>query len=149
MKIKINRWGNSHGIRIPSSLLEHLNVASGEEVDVKITERGIELLKSAPSLEHAKNVVEEAIAGILESTAPVQTVENPYAETDTGYLVVTLNPCKPIIREVPKETLGAYITLVDAKEVARQAIQKAIAEANDSLTELRQLGIDNISYITL
>lgn len=104
---------------------------------------GTTLLKSA------EKMAEEAIDDILKSTAPVRIVEDPYSETDVGYLVVTLNPCRPLIREVPKGTPGSYKTLVDAKEAARQAVQGAIEEANASLQEIRQLGIDDIGFISL
>lgn len=68
---------------------------------------------------------------------------------NVDYVVVAINPCSPLIREVTKGTPHAYSTLADAKEAARQIIQSSIAEAQKSLSELRQLGIDNISYIAL
>ena len=149
MKVKVSEWGNSQGIRITGPMLEHLNVAPGEELNVKITEEGIELIKNAPLLDQAKAMMNEAVAQVLEETAPVTPVEDPYAESDIGYIVIAANPAKPVIREVPKDTVNAYTTLADAKEAARQIIQATIAEAKESLMELRQLGIDNISYISL
>ncbi|WP_250461084.1 hypothetical protein [Microbulbifer litoralis] len=103
----------------------------------------------SPLLKSAEKMVEKAIDDVLRSTAAVRIVEDPYSETDVGYLVVTLNPCRPLIREVRKGTPGSYKTLVDAKEAARQAVQGAIAEANTALQEIRQLGIDDIDYISL
>ena len=36
MLSKIQKWGNSQGIRIPKSLLENSNIQIGEEVDITI-----------------------------------------------------------------------------------------------------------------
>ncbi len=149
MKTKINEWGNSHGIRLTRPMLDHLNVAPGDELAIKLTDKGVEILKNTYSQEYVRIVVQEAIDGLQAASEPVQTVDDPYAESDIGYLLISINPCKPVLREVPRETLGAYRTLTDAKEAARQILQKAIAEARASLTELRQTGIENISYITL
>lgn len=149
MKVKVSEWGNSQGVRITGPMLEHLNVTPGEELNVKITGKGIELMMNAPLLDQAKALMEEAVTKILEESAPVTPVEDPYAESDIGYIVVAVNLGRPVIREVPKDTINAYTTLADAKEAARQIIQATIAEAKESLIQLRQLGIDNISYIVL
>ena len=65
------------------------------------------------------------------------------------YVVIDIDPCSPLIREVPKGTANSFSTLADAKEAARQKIQLSIAKAQKSLAELRQLGIDSITYIDL
>jgi len=149
MKAKVSEWGNSQGIRITGPMLDHLNIASGDEIDIRFTDKGIEIVKSTYSQEYVRAIAQDAIDGILATTEPVKTVKDPYAESDIGYLVVTINPCKPIVREVPKETPGAYKTLTDAKEAARQVLQSTIADAKVSLTELRQTGVPNITYIAL
>ena len=149
MKTKVSEWGNSHGIRITGPMLEHLNVAPGDEIDIRLTDNGIEIMKNTHSQEYVRAVTQEAVDGLLATSEPVQTVDDPYAESDIGYLVITINPCKPILREVPKETPGAYRTLIEAKEAARQVLQNAIADARASLTELRQIGVENITYISL
>ena len=149
MKSKVTEWGNSHGIRITSAMMDHLNVSSGENVDINITDQGIEIIKNDPSIEYIKAVDQEVLDAIIEKTDSVKQVNDPYVELDVGYLIIAINPCKPIIREVPKGTPDSSPTLADAKEVARQILQTAIAEAKDSLSELRQLGIDNISYVAL
>ncbi len=149
MKTKVSKWGNSQGIRITGLLLDHLNVTPGDEIDIKLTEKGAEIMKNTRSQEYVRAIAQETIDGILATTESVKTIDDPYAESDIGYLVITINPCKPILREVPKETPGAYQTLTDAKEAARQVLQNAIAEAKSSLAELRQVGVENITYIAL
>ena len=149
MKAKINDWGNSHGLRITAPMLDHLKVTSGEEVDIKLTDKGIEIIKKAPTIEYAETATQQAIDEVLAGTTPVQLVTDPYAESEVGYLVITIIPSKPIIREVPKDTLHCYPTLADAKESARQAIQTTIAEAQASMTEIRQIGVEKIGYISL
>jgi antitoxin component of MazEF toxin-antitoxin module len=149
MKSKVSAWGNSHGIRMTAPVLEHLNVAPGDELDFKLTDKGIEILKNIHSEEYVRSVAEEVINEQIEKSEPVKTVDDPYAESDVGYLLIKINPCKPVIREVSKDTPGAYHTLIDAKEAARQVIQNAIADAKESLNELRQIGVQNITYIAL
>ncbi len=109
----------------------------------------IEVVKNEQSIKYIQNITQEVLDKIIDATKPVKLVNDPYAESDVGYLVIAINPCKPIIREVPKGTADSYSTLTDAKEAARQILQSAITEARESLSELRQLGIDNISYIAL
>jgi len=149
MKTRIAEWGNSHGIRMTAPMLDHLNVEPGVELNIKLTDKGIEILKNTYSQEYVTTVAQETIDGLLATSEPVKTVDDPYAESDIGYLVITVNPCKPVLREVPLETPGCYKTLTDAKEAARQVIQNAIADAKESLTELRQVGVENITYIAL
>ena len=36
MKLKINKWGASAGLRLPKTLLELLNVQIGDELDVVV-----------------------------------------------------------------------------------------------------------------
>ena len=38
MLSKIQKWGNSQGIRIPKNLLENSNIKIGEEVDISFEE---------------------------------------------------------------------------------------------------------------
>lgn len=122
---------------------------SGDMPGLRLTEKGIEIMKNIHSEDYVKSIARDAINGMLEISKPVKVVDDPYAETETAYLVIAVNPCKPILREVPKETPGAYHTLVDAREAARQLIQNAVADAKQSLAELRQVGVEKIAYITL
>ena len=149
MKSKVSEWGNSHGVRITSAMMEHLNIQPGEEVELNLNNKGIEILKKKLSVDDLKNLSDKVFNSVIEQTNPVNIVEDPYAESDVAYIVVDVNPCAPTIREVPKGTEGAFTTLTDAKEAARQVLQASIAEAQKSLTELRQLGINNITYISL
>lgn len=149
MKSKITEWGNSHGIRITSAMMDHLNIQAGEEVDIILTGKGIEIVKNDCSVDYLKSVAQQILDTVMDRTMSVKTVADPYAATGVFYWVVDINPCAPLIREVPLGTQGAYSTLADAKEGARQILQKSIADAQKSLSELRQLGIDNISYIAL
>lgn len=41
MLSKIQKWGNSQGIRIPKNLLENSNIKVGEEVDITVKEGNI------------------------------------------------------------------------------------------------------------
>ncbi len=149
MKMKVSPWGNSQGIRITGPLLDHLNVTPGAELIINLTDKGLEIMKNTLSQDYAKEVAKEVIDGILATSEPVKTVNDPEAEWEVGYLVVATNPSQPMLREVPKDTPGAYRTLAEAKEVARQGLKNVIAEAKESLTELRQVGIEKITYISL
>ncbi len=149
MKSKVSEWGNSHGVRITSAMMEHLSIQAGEELELNLTDKGIEILKNKPSVDDLKTISEDILNTVLEQTSPVSIVEDPYSESDIAYLVVDINPCTPMIREVSMGTKGAFSTLADAKEAARQILQASIAEAQKSLSELRQLGINNINYISL
>ena len=148
MKSKVAVWGNSHAVRVTSAMMDHLSIEPGEEIEIKLTSKGIEIVKNQ-SIGFAKAVSKEVLDSLISTSEPVKVVDDPYAVTDVGYLVIDINPCKPLIREVTKDTQGSFSTLADAKEAARQVLQSAIGDANKSLAELRQLGIDNISYITL
>jgi antitoxin component of MazEF toxin-antitoxin module len=149
MKLKVSEWGNSHGLRITSAVLEHLNIKAGDEIEVALTDKGMEVSKNSPNIDYLNSVKADVINTILAQSKPVSLVEEPYRETRIAYIVVAIDPCSPIIREVPIGTPNTHATLADAKEAARQIIQSAIAEAKTSLSNLRQLGIDDISYITL
>lgn len=130
-------------------MLDHLNVKSGVELNIKLTDKGVEIMKNTHSQEYVTTVAQETIDGLLATSEPVKTVDDPYTESGIGYLVIAVNPCKPVLREVPLSTPGCYKTLTDAKEAARQIIQNAIADAKEALTELRQVGIENITYVAL
>lgn len=46
MKLKINKWGTSAGIRLPKPLLELLKVNVGDKLDVVINDNKMTLTKS-------------------------------------------------------------------------------------------------------
>ena len=116
-------------IRITTPIMDHLNVSPGDELNLRLTDKGIEILKSSNSGEYVKTVAQDAIDAMIETTEAVNTVDDPYAESEVGYLLISINPLKPILREVSKQTPGAYLTLTDAKEAARRVLQTAITDA--------------------
>lgn len=149
MKLKVSEWGNSHGVRITSAMMEHLKIQAGDEVEINLTSKGIEIIKNDRSLDYLASVKQDILESLQSQTSPVTQVEDPYSETSVAYIVIDIDPCNPLIREVPIGTENSFSTLADAKEAARQKIQSSITKAQKSLTELRQLGIDNITYIAL
>lgn len=68
---KVQRWGNSLGIRIPQQVAENLGIAHGSMMEMKSNHQQIILkpMKSKPSLE-------ELVSKITE--------ENRHAEIDFG-----------------------------------------------------------------
>src|SRR5437016_1484322 len=149
MKLKVSEWGNSHGFRISSAIMEHLQVQAGDEIEIHLTAKGIEIAKSELSLDYLRSVKKEVLETILAQTSAIKQVDNPYSETEIAYMVIDVDAFSPVIREVPKGTANSFATLADAKEAARQSIQSSINEAQRSLVNLRQLGVDKISYISL
>ncbi len=149
MKAKLSSWGNSQGIRLPSSITDHLNAKAGDELNFKITENGVELLKKSDTEQSIINLTKEIIESKVAKSKPVSIATDPYAEGDINYIVISVDPCKPIIREVAKGSKNAYLTLVDAKEAARGIIQGAINNAKESLTDLRQVGVEKINFIQM
>ncbi len=149
MKLKVTEWGNSHGIRITSAMMEHLNIDAGDNIQMNFTDKGVEIVKNNQSLSYLEEVKASLLESIYAQSAPVVPVDDPYKEADIAYIVIAINPSSPEIRQVPKDTENAFYTLADAKEAARQYIQTSINEAEKSLSELRQVGIANISYISL
>lgn len=129
--------------------MEHVNSRPGEEGEFDSTRSDVDILNYKASSDYVKAVVRDAMSKILSQTNPVKLVEDPYLESGVAYLVVDINPCAPMIREVPVGTQGAFSTLADAKEAARQILQTSIAEAQKSLSELRQVGVEEIHYISL
>lgn len=46
MKLKINKWGASAGLRLPKALLELLDVQIGDELDVVVNGKTMTLTKA-------------------------------------------------------------------------------------------------------
>lgn len=42
--MKLNRWGNSMGIRLPTNIVETANLKAGDEMSVRVLDRGDILL---------------------------------------------------------------------------------------------------------
>jgi antitoxin MazE len=58
MVVKIQRWGNSQGLRLAKHVLDDAGIAVGDEVEVVVGEREIRLVKKA----RPKFVLEELVA---------------------------------------------------------------------------------------
>jgi hypothetical protein len=92
----------------------------------------------------------DELARLVEQSTPVlNIVADPSEPSNCKYIVVVLDPRAPLIREVPVATENAFETLSDAKCAAREIICDSINIAQNSLVELRQLGINEIVYIKL
>lgn len=48
MKLSIQKWGNSAAVRLPAALLEHLGIATGDQLDVHIRPDGLMLKPARP-----------------------------------------------------------------------------------------------------
>ncbi|VAW42352.1 hypothetical protein MNBD_GAMMA01-1116 [hydrothermal vent metagenome] len=116
---------------------------------VKLTKRGIELMKCTNMLNVYKKLSSQILDDLITQSSPVKIVNDPNSETDNNYIVISINPSAPIIREVPKDYEGSYRTLAQAKQASREIIQKSIEDAKQSLVELRQVGLNTIRYINL
>lgn len=69
--VKIQKWGNSLGIRIPGPFAEQLNIHEGSEVDMLLLEKEIVIRRSS-----RKPTLEELLAKI--------TPENKHHEANFG-----------------------------------------------------------------
>ena len=149
MKSKVTVLGNSHGVRMSSTMMQHLKAKAGDDIEIKFTSSGIEISNNNTSMDYLSAVTKDVLDATLAQTHAVNLVKDPYSASEVAYLVIAINTCTPLIREVPLGTKGSYTTLANAKEAARQILQASISTAQKSLSDLRQLGIDNITYISL
>jgi hypothetical protein len=149
VKLKASDWNCSGGDAFVDALMEHLKAQANDEVEINLTPDGIEVIKGGSVVEYLGAAKQAVLDLLLAHTAPVAQVEDPYSHTGVAYVVIGIDPCSPVIREVPAGTSDSHATLVDAKEAARQLIQSALAKASTSLAELRQVGIERIAYISL
>jgi len=60
--LKITKIGNSAGIILPKELLEHLDMAIGESVEVMKTQRGLELKAPDEDFDAQMKVAREVMA---------------------------------------------------------------------------------------
>jgi antitoxin MazE len=70
VKVKVQAWGNSLGLRIPKAYAAELGVGSGSEMEVKV-EAGALLAKPADAIR-------------LEVILAAITADNQHTETDWG-----------------------------------------------------------------
>lgn len=73
---------------------------------------------------------------------PIVGTRDPYAESDTAYLVVDAETMTPNIVEVDKGTPGAFPTLQKAKSHAMELVRERMAEGSKSLDRLRAIGVE-------
>lgn len=59
MLSKVQKWGNSQGIRIPKKLLENSNIKVGEEVDITV-QKGKIIVESSKKI-HGKYDIRELV----------------------------------------------------------------------------------------
>jgi antitoxin MazE len=57
---KVQRWGNSQGVRLPKSVLDLAGIGVGDEVEINVSEGGIIVTKVA----HPKYDLTELVARI-------------------------------------------------------------------------------------
>jgi antitoxin MazE len=69
MRIKLTKWGNSLGIRLPKVFAMHIGLREGSEVDIFVHKDSIVISNARPSL-----------SSLLDTITP----EMLHQETDTG-----------------------------------------------------------------
>ncbi len=75
MQAKVQKWGNSLGVRIPRGLAEEVGLAAGTEVSLTAKDGELVLRPAVPS--------RLRLADLLEGITP----ENIHASLDTGHAV--------------------------------------------------------------
>jgi antitoxin MazE len=75
MLTKVQKWGNSQGIRVPLRLLEEVNISVGDEVDVTIQEGRI--LVSPSQRIRGRYRLEDLLAQIPEDYEPAEADWGP------------------------------------------------------------------------
>ncbi len=78
VKVQLVKWGNSHAVRIPKTILEQAEIRAGDELEIRVEQGRITLEPAALKLTLAK-----LVAGI--------TPRNLHCEQDWG---------EPVGREV-------------------------------------------------
>ncbi|MEA2601565.1 MAG: antitoxin MazE [Acidobacteriota bacterium] len=70
MQTKVQKWGNSQGIRFPLRLMQEANIAIGDEVDVTVQEGRIIVVPSERI--HGKYRLEDLVARMPEDYEPFE-----------------------------------------------------------------------------
>lgn len=70
MRAKVEKWGNSHGVRLPKTVLEQARIAVGEEVDISVS-RGRILVQRAGSF-RARHSLKELLDRIPADHRPTK-----------------------------------------------------------------------------
>lgn len=71
VETKVQKWGNSLAVRIPKDVAEQINLKQGSDIELKVTDKGIELIP-----QKQKPTLEELMAQI--------TPENQHKEVNRG-----------------------------------------------------------------
>ena len=48
MRAKVQKWGNSQGLRVPKTVLEQAQIAVGDEVDISVSKGRIVVKRAGP-----------------------------------------------------------------------------------------------------
>jgi antitoxin MazE len=48
MRAKVQKWGNSQGVRVPKTVLEQARIAVGDEVEISVSKGRIVVKRSTP-----------------------------------------------------------------------------------------------------
>lgn len=71
METKVMKWGNSHGIRLPKSILEEVLLKDGDRVDISVKKGAIVISIAKPRYE-----IKRLLSNITE--------KNQHAEISSG-----------------------------------------------------------------
>ncbi len=68
MEVKLQKWGNSVGLRIPNSLLKSLNLSMNDKVELKEEDDKIVITKSQQKRVSLEELFKNYSGGKLENT---------------------------------------------------------------------------------
>lgn len=74
---KVQRWGNSQGLRLARQILDQVDIAIGDEVEIVIGEREIVVRKAAPA--KRKYEIRDLVAKIPKDYKPEEVSFGPAA----------------------------------------------------------------------
>ena len=80
MNATIQKWGNSHGIRLPKWILDQLKIRENDNLEISVTEDAIIMKKSAPKHKNIVERLEEFYQKPIEQIAELESTD----EIDTG-----------------------------------------------------------------
>lgn len=80
MNATIQKWGNSHGIRLPRAIMDHLKIMENDQVEISIKEDAIILKKATPKHKNITTRLEEFYQKPLEQIGKIESE----GEVDTG-----------------------------------------------------------------
>ncbi len=70
MQVKIQKWGNSQGIRIPKHVLESARLKEADSVEIMVEDENIIIRKAAPDFKH--KTIEELFEGYEGDYEPIE-----------------------------------------------------------------------------